>query len=118
MAEPLDRAALDELRAMTGDDDALYVELLDSFLADADVYIAELDSASDAQSVRRAAHSLKSNAMNVGATSLAALCRALESESAAGVVTDAASRVGVIRRELATVREAVLREREASARGA
>jgi HPt (histidine-containing phosphotransfer) domain-containing protein len=112
----LDRAALDELRAMTGDDATLYVELLDTFLSDADAYFAELTSEPDAATLTRAAHSLKSNALSVGATTLAELCRTLEADSRAGAVpADAvAVRVGAIGVELALVRPAVIAERDAT----
>jgi len=112
MPEPLDRVALDDLRALTGGDPTLYAELLDAFLTDADQYLAELETAPDSAALRRAAHSLKSNAMNVGATSLAELCQALEADLTAGAVPDAPARVDAIRHELTAVCEAVGRERE------
>jgi HPt (histidine-containing phosphotransfer) domain-containing protein len=112
----LDRAALDELRAMTGDDATLYVELLDTFLSDADAYLVELSADPDAATVTRAAHSLKSNALSVGATTLAELCRALEADARAGAVgSDAVgSRVEAIGAELLLVRPAVVAERDAA----
>jgi HPt (histidine-containing phosphotransfer) domain-containing protein len=118
MAEggPLDRAALDELRAMTGGDATLYVELLDTFLSDADAYLAELSADPDAATLTRAAHSLKSNALSVGATGLAELCRALEADSRAGTLADgeAEARVAAIGAELGLVRPAVIAERDAA----
>jgi histidine phosphotransfer protein HptB len=110
----LDRSALDELRAMTGDDPALYAELLDTFLSDADLYLAELTAATDAAGLVRPAHSLKSNAMNVGATELAEVCRALEADARADAVPDPSGRVAAIRSELARVRPAVAAERDAA----
>ena len=111
----LDRAALDELRAMTGDDATLYVELLDTFLSDADAYFAELSADPDAESLTRAAHSLKSNALNVGAATLAELCRTLEADSRAGTLADgeAGERVAAIGAELERVQPAVIAERDA-----
>lgn len=111
----LDRAALDELRAMTGDDPQLYAELLDAFLADADTYLAELRAAGeDVAALVRPAHSLKSNAMTVGATNLAELCRALEADARAGTIADPA-RVAEVDDEVVTVRAAVVAERDAVA---
>lgn len=108
----LDRAALAELRALTGDDPQLYAELLDTFLADADTYLAELRAAGeDVVALVRPAHSLKSNAMNVGATDLAELCRALEADAGAGTVDDPAARVVAIEDEVVIVRAAVAGER-------
>ena len=111
MPEPLERAALDELRAMTGGDEALYVELLDTFLTDADLYLGELRVATDAASLARAAHSLKSNAMTVGATELAAQCRALEAGARSGDVADREPRVEAIGALLLVARAAVVHER-------
>lgn len=122
MPEPavLDRAALDELRAMTGDDAEIYVELLDTFLADADAYLEELEGATDAADVTRPAHSLKSNALSVGATALAELCRALEADSRDGSLAASAigKRAGAVSDELARVRPSVMAERDAVLDGA
>ncbi len=122
MAEPdaLDRGALDELRSMTGDDDAIYVELLDTFLADADAYLEELAMAADPADVTRPAHSLKSNALSVGASALAELCRALEADSRSGDLAAAAigERVAAVADELGRVRPAVVAERDAVLDGA
>ncbi len=122
MAEPdaLDRGALDELRSMTGDDDAIYVELLDTFLADADGYLEELAMAVDPADVTRPAHSLKSNALSVGASALAELCRALEADSRSGDLAAAAigERVAAVADELGRVRPAVVAERDAVLDGA
>lgn len=117
MSEPLERSALDDLRAMTGGDAALYVELLDTFLTDADLYLGELHAAVDAPTLARAAHSLKSNAMTVGATELAAQCRALEADARAGEVADAPQRVDAIAALLLDARTAVVHERDAAASG-
>ncbi len=115
MTEPLERAALDDLRAMTGGDAGLYVELLDTFLTDADLYLGELGSAPDATALARAAHSLKSNALTVGATELAAACRALEADARAGEVADRDARVGEIGALLLVARAAVVHERNTCA---
>ena len=56
-------------------------ELIDTFLEDSTRLVAELHSslrAQDAETFRRAAHSLKSNAATFGANELAALARELE----------------------------------------
>lgn len=118
MPEPLDRAALDELSAMTGGDATLVVELLDTFLSDAELYLGELRAAvdgADPEGLVRPAHSLKSNAMTVGALRLADLCRRLEADARSSAVDDAAERVGEVAAELDGVRDAVRREREAVA---
>ena len=110
MPEILDRAALDELRAAVGGDRTLFVELLSSFLDDAVLFLGELSAALEADddaALMRPAHSLKSNAMNVGAASLVDLCRALEADARAGSVPDARERVAAIRTETDRVRSAI-----------
>lgn len=121
MPDPLERAALDELLAMTGGDAALFVELLDTFLTDADQYLGELDAAVEAgdhAALQRPAHSLKSNALNVGATRLAELSRAIEMDARAGSVPSAGDRVAAVREEFAGVRDAVASARREALDGA
>ncbi len=76
----IDRATFDELRQMSG---AEFInELIDTFLEDAPKLLAELKTAraaGEADSFRRAAHSLKSNAATFGADSLSQLAKELES---------------------------------------
>jgi HPt (histidine-containing phosphotransfer) domain-containing protein len=120
MPEPLEREALNELLAMTGGDATLFVELLDTFLTDADQYLGELDAAltaGDHAALQRPAHSLKSNALNVGATRLAELSRSLELEARTGSVASADDRVDAVRDELAVVRDAVASVRREAADG-
>jgi HPt (histidine-containing phosphotransfer) domain-containing protein len=111
MRDPLERGALDDLVAMTGGDPTLFEELLDTFLSDAEQYLGELDAAAasddPAAALVRPAHSLKSNAMSVGATRLAELCRALEANAKAGNVGSGADRVAEVRAELEVVRPAI-----------
>jgi HPt (histidine-containing phosphotransfer) domain-containing protein len=111
MPDPLDRSALDDLLAMTGGDPTLFGELLDTFLSDAEQYLGELEAAASsgdpAAAFVRPAHSLKSNAMSVGATRLAELCRGLEADAKAGMVGSGAERVAEVREELEVVRPAI-----------
>jgi len=75
----IDQATFDELKQMSGDD--FINELIDTFLEDAPTMIAEIKSAlgaNDAETFRRAAHSMKSNAATFGASQLAALAKELE----------------------------------------
>jgi histidine phosphotransfer protein HptB len=80
MATPeIDQRAYDELQKISGAD--FVGELIDAFLADAPERIAELRSAltrGDAETFRRAAHSLKSNSATFGAHRLVELARDLE----------------------------------------
>ena len=75
----IDRAAFDSLKQMAGAD--FIGQLIDTFLEDAPKLIRELHAAlkaKDAETFRRAAHSLKSNAASFGAHRLSELARQLE----------------------------------------
>ena len=77
--QEIDQQTYDDLRQMSGAD--FVDELVDTFLEDAPERIAELRSAvarSDADTFRRAAHTLKSNSATFGAHRLAAIARDLE----------------------------------------
>ncbi len=89
MAETIiDAATFTELQETAGAE--FVAELVDTFLAEAPLMLAELRNAQQAASAerfRRAAHSLKSNGSTFGATRLAAMARALE---LGGLVGDSA----------------------------
>lgn len=75
----LDLKTFNTLKESTGED--FIAELIDAFLDDAVTQMDEMKSAltaNDAETFRRAAHSLKSNAATFGATDLTALARELE----------------------------------------
>ena len=75
----IDPTVVNELKQMSGDD--FINELIDTFLEDAPKMIAEIKSshvANNAETFRRAAHSMKSNAATFGASQLAALAKELE----------------------------------------
>ena len=77
----IDETVLDELQNDTGAE--FLEELVTTFLEEAPGMIAELKSAketSDADTFRRAAHSIKSNANVFGATSLSELAMKMELE--------------------------------------
>lgn len=75
----IDKTTFNELKQMSG---AEFInELIDTFLDDAPKMTGELKSAlgaNDADSFRRAAHSMKSNAATFGASHLAKLAKDLE----------------------------------------
>lgn len=76
----IDQATFGELKQMSGE--GFINELIDTFLDDAPRMMQGLKSAleaNDADSFRRAAHSLKSNAETFGAGRLAELAKELES---------------------------------------
>jgi CheY-like chemotaxis protein/HPt (histidine-containing phosphotransfer) domain-containing protein len=78
----LDPAALAQLREMAGDP-SLMRDLIDAFLENAPGLVGQLGG-DKAEEVRRAAHTLKSNARTFGAADLADLCQKLEERARAG----------------------------------
>jgi PAS domain S-box-containing protein len=87
----LDAAALARLRETLGD--AATAEIVGTFLAEGPPLLSVLHLAverGDADGLRRAAHTLKSNAATFGAAALAELCRELEAIGEAGTVAGTA----------------------------
>jgi HPt (histidine-containing phosphotransfer) domain-containing protein len=75
---PLDMHVVGELREIMGED---FCVLVDTFVSDSTVRLADLATAledGDPEAFRRAAHSLKGSAGNLGAKSLMELCLQLE----------------------------------------
>ncbi len=80
MTHSIDRTVFENLKQMTGAD--FIGELIDTFLSDAPQQIQQMRTAltaGDAESFRRAAHSLKSTAASFGANQLSSLALELES---------------------------------------
>lgn len=95
----INRQALDKLLAVVGGEEVDLVELIDSFLEEGPLLVERLAASyqvGDVSGMRRAAHSLKSNARDMGATELAEICARLEAPCAAGELPDAAD-VGAAR---------------------
>lgn len=83
MQEQIDAGVLRELRAVLGDE---FGVLVSTFLADSQVRLAAMRTAlasSDAEALREAAHSLKGSSLNLGAGTLAGLCRSIEDRARA-----------------------------------
>ncbi|HEV3407848.1 MAG TPA: PAS domain S-box protein [Gaiellaceae bacterium] len=110
--EVLEASALAELRAAV-DDPAFVADLIGTFLGEAPALVATLQrahAAGDAEELRRAAHTLKSNARTFGATRLGDACQELEEKSradeldgAAALVDEIEAEYGRVERALATV---------------
>ena len=71
----------------------------------------------DVERLTRAAHSMKSGAINVGALRLGELCRALEEDGRAGAVGDETTRVALIGEAFDDARRELLAERAARTGG-
>jgi HPt (histidine-containing phosphotransfer) domain-containing protein len=96
----LDPAALEGLREIGGDE--FLADLVKTFLADAPPLLAALRGA-NAEEVRRAAHTLKSNGATFGATRFSELCRELEVQAKGGDLTGAPDLAARIDAEYALV---------------
>jgi HPt (histidine-containing phosphotransfer) domain-containing protein len=89
---PIDPQALETMLQMVGGDTAFLAEMIDAYLVDSPQLLADLRQAlneEDAELLRRAAHSLKSNSENFGAHGLAALARNLEELGKSGSLAEA-----------------------------
>jgi HPt (histidine-containing phosphotransfer) domain-containing protein len=99
-APAIDLAVLRRLRVMLAKaPPGALANLLEAFFGNAPTLIAEMRRGVEggvAEDVRRAAHTLKSNAANFGATGLAELCRDLEARARAGTLDGAAERIARI----------------------
>jgi CheY-like chemotaxis protein/HPt (histidine-containing phosphotransfer) domain-containing protein len=112
----LDEAALDSLRELGGDE--FVAEVIDTFLADAPALLESLRSSivrGDADEVRRAAHTLKSNGATLGADSFTAVCREVEQRAKEGRLGSAGELVGRLEREYGSLRETLANHRPRAA---
>jgi HPt (histidine-containing phosphotransfer) domain-containing protein len=83
----IDVRALERLKETVGNDPADLIEIIVSFLEEAPSLLEQMAKASDSgdmSSLQRGAHSLKSNARDFGAVSLAELCQTMEEDLRAG----------------------------------
>ncbi len=104
----IDRAALNRLFEILGNDPEILGEMKNEFFEDAPTFIAGLRSAVEHQNLeelRTAAHSLKSNSASFGALALAEQCRGLEMQGKAGNLEGAAERITAIEQEYARAKE-------------
>ena len=102
MTDPhVDRDVLDTLREVMEDG---YPELLETFLADSESRLHELQDSTSAKALSDVAHSFKGSASNMGAIRLAALCQDLESHANEKSPQALAQLVADIHSEFADVR--------------
>jgi len=105
---PIDESVLARLADGTGGDAGFVSELIEQFVADTPALVAAARTGidgGDAEGVRRAAHTLKSNAATFGAHELAGRSRELEDAAKRGTLEEASAQVDAMARELETVRE-------------
>ncbi len=110
----IDAKAFDTLYESTGGDPSFLDELMQAFFADAPQLIAALYAslaAGNAAEFRRAAHSLKSNSANFGATRLAAMAKEMEDMGKAGVLAGAENKIPAAEAEFAQVKAALEQKR-------
>ena len=101
-------AALQNLRDLGGAE--FLAEVVDLFLAEAPTLIASLRSSlqrQDADELRRAAHTLKSNGSTLGAAAFAEMCRVVEQRAKDGRLDGLAQEVERIEQEYGTLQEAL-----------
>ncbi len=102
----IEREAFEQLLASVAGDRDFLGELIDVYLTDSCDQLARLSqslAAGDLEPFRRAAHSLKSNSANFGATSLSAQARELETMARAGSLEGAAPRLAAVNAEFERV---------------
>lgn len=102
MTDPhVNREVLDTLREVMEDG---YTELLETFLADSQSRLHELQDSTSAKALSDVAHSFKGSASNMGAVRLAELCQDLESNAKDKSPEALAQLVADIHSEFAEVR--------------
>jgi CheY-like chemotaxis protein/HPt (histidine-containing phosphotransfer) domain-containing protein len=107
---PIDGSVLARLVEGTGGDAGFVSELIEQFVVDSPALVAAARAGletGNAEAVRRAAHTLKSNAATFGAVGLADQSRALEDAARRGALEDGMLRIDALARELGIVREAL-----------
>jgi signal transduction histidine kinase/CheY-like chemotaxis protein/HPt (histidine-containing phosphotransfer) domain-containing protein len=106
----VDDAVLQRLAESMGGDDAFVAELIDQFVTDSPALVAAARrglEAGDTDEVRRAAHTLKSNAATFGANELADRSSRLEAAAKGGSLDDGPAQLEAIEDELARVHTAL-----------
>ncbi len=117
-ASPLDEMTFANLKATMGAD--FIGELIATFLEDSPQLLAEMKrayAANDLDSFRRAAHSLKSNSNNFGATTLAAQAKELEQMAREGNLQGADQKIAALEHAYQQVARTLENKRGAEKQG-
>jgi len=100
---PIDQSVLDVIRDMEDEDDPdMLAEIIGLYLDKSAELLRSLQAAianKDAESMRVAAHTLKSSSANVGARVLADLCRELEEQGRSGTLDNADTKLSHLNEE-------------------
>jgi signal transduction histidine kinase/DNA-binding response OmpR family regulator/HPt (histidine-containing phosphotransfer) domain-containing protein len=109
---PINPAVLDGIRALDDNgNQGLFGKVLSLYLSDSPKLLEEILSAvekGDGESLRRAAHTLKSSSANVGATDLPEFCRKIEEMARAGEIPASGDPLlGMLEAEYRLVRKAL-----------
>lgn len=108
--QTLDPSAIESLRSLSPDDGAFLRELIEIFLQDTPLRLAELEAAltkSDAPALMRAAHTIKGSSSNFGATKLALISHEIEMHGKSGNCSAATSILPDLKTEYAIVAQAL-----------
>jgi HPt (histidine-containing phosphotransfer) domain-containing protein len=111
-AQVIDRSAFDRLLESFGSDADFLAEMLDTYFDDSPKQIAAMEAAlaaGDAEGLRRAAHSLKSNSATFGALAFSAQAKEIEMMAKQGELPAAEAKVASLAAEYPRV-ELALRE--------
>ena len=118
-AVTLDQDALQQIKALQRDGEpCILSKVFKIYLDTSPALINELRSAVarlDSEQLHRTAHTLKSSSANVGAKTLAGLCKELESMGRQGQVNEATTRIDILDFEFETVCRALQAEMTARA---
>jgi HPt (histidine-containing phosphotransfer) domain-containing protein len=114
MNPPVDPAALAALRELNPEDPAFLRELIDVFLEDVPLRLAEIDKAlatQDAALLTRAAHTIKGSCGNFGAAALVAVALEMEQQGRSAAFAAATATLPALRREFDLVADYLRQQR-------
>jgi signal transduction histidine kinase/CheY-like chemotaxis protein len=106
----INRQALENIRALSATGDALLERVLHAFIDDTPAHFKALQQAiatGHTVNMRKAAHSLKSSSANVGAETLAQLCKDMEQLGRNDITEGTAGLLAAMEREFQAVRHAL-----------
>jgi two-component system sensor histidine kinase EvgS len=109
----IDRAVIDELRAMSDDEEDLFADVVTLFVADTPAQLRDLRAAlaaRDHAAVHRLAHRLKGSARSVGACQVGEIAAAVETASKSGDIDAASAAAATLDDAFAATRVALARE--------